>query len=70
MTAEERRKREIEQRRVAVINAANRLFYIKGYENVSMDEIASEAELSKTTLYTYFKDKESLFFVIEDFDKP
>jgi len=64
MTSEERRKREIEQRREAVINAANRLFYLKGYENVSMDEIASEAELSKTTLYTYFKDKESLFFVI------
>jgi AcrR family transcriptional regulator len=29
-----------------------------------MDEIATEAELSKATLYLYFKDKESLFFAV------
>ena len=29
-----------------------------------MDEIANEAELSKATIYTYFKDKESLFFAV------
>jgi AcrR family transcriptional regulator len=30
----------------------------------SMDDIANEVELSKATLYLYFKDKESLFFSI------
>jgi TetR/AcrR family transcriptional regulator len=29
-----------------------------------MDEIATEAELSKATLCLYFKDKESLFFAV------
>jgi len=64
MTLEERRKREIEQRRETVINVANRLFYLNGYENVTVDEIANEAEISKTTLYSYFDDKESLFFAV------
>lgn len=64
MTLEERRKREIEQRRETVINAANRLFYLNGYENVTVDEIANEAEISKTTLYSYFNDKEALFFAV------
>jgi AcrR family transcriptional regulator len=64
MTQEERRKREIEQRREAVIDAANRLFYLKGYESVTMDDIAREAEIGKTTLYSYFTDKRSLLFVI------
>jgi TetR/AcrR family transcriptional regulator len=64
MTQEERRKWEIEQRRETAINVANRLFYLNGYENVTMDDIAREAELSKTTLYSYFTDKEALFFVI------
>jgi TetR/AcrR family transcriptional regulator len=64
MTQEERRKREIEQRRETAINVANRLFYLHGYENVTMDDIASKAELSKTTLYSYFNDKEALFFAV------
>jgi AcrR family transcriptional regulator len=63
MTIEERRKREKDQRRENAINAANRLFFLKGYENVSMEDIAIEAELSKTTLYYYFN-KESLFFTV------
>lgn len=64
MTLEERSKREIEQRRETVINIANRLFYLNGYENVTMDDISREAELGKTTLYSYFKDKETLFFAV------
>lgn len=29
-----------------------------------MDEIANEVELTKPTLYLYFKDKESLYFAV------
>lgn len=64
MTVEERRQREKDVRRDSAINAASRLFYLKGYENVSMDEIARKAELGKTTLYKYFEDKETLFFAV------
>ena len=62
MTREERRQREKDQRCDDIINAAEKLFFSRGYDNVSMDEIAREVELSKSALYYYFKDKESLFF--------
>lgn len=64
MTLEDRRKREKEQRSEDIINAAEKLFFSKGYDNVSMSEIASGAEVNKALLYYYFKDKESLFFAI------
>ncbi|AAM06322.1 TPA: TetR/AcrR family transcriptional regulator [Methanosarcina acetivorans] len=64
MALAERRQRERDQRREDIINAAEKLFFSRGYDNVSMDEIASEVELSKPALYYYFKDKESLFFAV------
>ena len=64
MTILERKQREKEQRRECIIDAASKLFSSKGYDKVSMEEIALETELSKTTLYFYFEDKESLFFAV------
>ncbi len=64
MTLADRREREKEQRRSDIINAAERLFFSRGYDSVSMNDIASDVELSKATLYLYFRDKESLFFAI------
>ena len=60
----ERKHREKEQRREHILSAAERLFFSRWYDDVSMDEIATEAALSKATLYLYFKDKESLFFAV------
>lgn len=40
---------------------AFRLFKLKGLNNVTMGEIASEAKVSKVTLYKYFKDKQFLY---------
>ncbi len=60
----ERKQREKEQRHEYILRAAERLFFSRSYDDVSMDEIATEAELSKATLYLYFKDKESLFFAV------
>ena len=64
MTLEKRRQREKDQRHESILNAAEKLFFSRGYDNVSMDEIANEAELSKPALYYYFKDKESLFSAV------
>jgi TetR/AcrR family transcriptional regulator len=64
MAITDRKQREKEQRRNSIITAAERLFYSRGYDNVSMDDIAQEAELSKGALYFYFKKKDSLFFAI------
>lgn len=60
MGSAERREREKEQRRKTIIKAAKKLFYKKGLENTTMDEIADAAELSKGTLYIYFQSKEVL----------
>lgn len=64
MATTDRKEREKEQRRNAIINAAEKLFFSKGFGNVSMEEIAKEVELGKGTLYLYFKSKDSLFFAI------
>ncbi|MDI6723745.1 MAG: TetR/AcrR family transcriptional regulator [Methanobacterium sp.] len=64
MSIVERREREKKKRQNDIINAAEKLFFSKGFDNVSMRDIASEVELSKATLYLYFQNKESLFFAI------
>lgn len=48
-------------KRAAILDAAKRLFVAQGFDGVSMDEIASDAGVSKLTVYSHFGDKESLF---------
>ncbi len=60
----ERKKREKEQRKKEILDAAEPLFFSREYDSVSMDEIATIAELNKATLYLYFKNKETLFSAI------
>lgn len=60
----ERKKREKEKRRADILEAAQRLFFSRTFEEVSMDEIAKEVELNKATLYLYFKNKEDLYATI------
>lgn len=64
MSIADRKEREKEQRRNDIINAAEKLFFSRGYDNVSMNDIANEVELNKATLYLYFKNKDSLFFAV------
>ncbi len=64
MAIADRKEREKEQRRAAILAAAEKLFFSKGYDQVSMEEIAREAELSKGTLFFYFTNKESLYSTI------
>ena len=47
--------------REALVDAAERLFGRRGYANVSIDEIASAAGLTKGALYHHFSDKKELF---------
>ena len=55
---------EKEQRKSYILDAAENLFFSRGYDNISMDDIAREIELNKATLYLYFKNKEALYFAI------
>ncbi|MFA0832828.1 MAG: TetR/AcrR family transcriptional regulator [Methanobacterium formicicum] len=55
---------EKEKRRRDILNAAEKLFFSKGYENVSLKDISKEVKFSRSTIYLYFENKEELFFAI------
>jgi AcrR family transcriptional regulator len=56
----ERQKRQKENLRKEIFDAASELFAQEGYANVSMRKIAERIEYSPTTIYLYFKDKNEL----------
>lgn len=56
----ERKEREKEQRKNDILDAAEKVFFSKGVKEATMDDIAEAAELSKGTLYLYFKSKEEI----------
>jgi len=60
----ERKEREKENRRNEILDAAEKVFFSKGMEASTMDEVAEVAELSKGTLYLYFRSKEDIRFAI------
>jgi len=60
----ERKEREKEQRKEEIIDAAQKIFFEKGLLTATMDEIAEKAELSKGTLYLYYKSKEDLYLAV------
>jgi AcrR family transcriptional regulator len=62
----ERKEREKEERRNMIIDAAERVIFSNRIDTSTMDQIAEEAELSKGTLYLYFKSKTDLYLAIQD----
>lgn len=54
------------QRREQLIRISRELFSAKGYDAVSIEEIASAAEVSKPVVYEHFGGKEGLYQVIVD----
>jgi AcrR family transcriptional regulator len=48
--------------RLAISNVATRLFIERGFENVTVAEIAEAAQVSVKTVFNYFPTKEDLFF--------
>ena len=64
MSTKERKKREKQRRRNTILNAAEKIIFSKGLSQSTMTEIAKEAELSKGTLYLYFKNKTELYTAI------
>ena len=59
-----RREREKLAREAEILAAAEKLFTQHGFEQVTMDTVAKEAEFTKRTLYQYFPSKEDLFFAV------
>jgi AcrR family transcriptional regulator len=59
----ESKKRETKQR---LSDVATELFYARGFEAVTVEEIAAAANVSKVTVFNYFARKEDLFLDRED----
>lgn len=49
-------------RREEITQAATEVFARKGFQGASVDDIAEAAGVSKGTLYSYFENKEALFY--------
>ena len=60
----ERRVEEKERRRTEIVDAAAVLYAEKGWDAVTMDQVARSARLSRALLYVYFRDKEELLFAL------
>lgn len=56
-----RRQRERQHHKQEILSAALRLFSARGFHDVSMQEVAAEAEFATGTLYHFFPSKEALF---------
>ncbi len=68
MGIQERKLHEKELRRKTIMQAGSELFKQVGFNNTSMDMVAEKAQLSKGTLYLYFKSKDDLYAncILED----
>jgi AcrR family transcriptional regulator len=57
-----RRERKKSQTRELIAETARRLFAERGFEHVSVAEIAREADVSETTVFNHFRTKEDLVY--------
>src|SRR4030042_625741 len=64
MSTMSRREREKQGRKNTIIEAAEGLFSEKGFKETTMQEISERVELSKGTIYLYFKSKEELYLSV------
>jgi AcrR family transcriptional regulator len=65
-TAVGRRERKKAATRAAILDAATTLFLQRGFDAVTVREIADKADVSPKTVFTHFPQKEALVFSDED----
>jgi len=54
-------RKPAEVRRLEILEAARELFCERGFDRVSMEEVAARVGISKAAVYLYFKSKTELF---------
>jgi len=60
----ERRQEEKERRRAEILDAAEAVVGSSGWDELTMDQVARRARLSRALVYVYFKDKVDLMYGI------
>jgi AcrR family transcriptional regulator len=58
----ERKRRQARNR---IIQAAEELFFTRGFDDVSVSDIAERAEVGRTTFFRHFGDKQEVAFARE-----
>jgi AcrR family transcriptional regulator len=56
------RERKKAQTRLAISNLATKMFIERGFDDVTVAEVAAAADVSVATIFNYFETKEELFF--------
>ena len=56
------RERKKAKTRLAISNVATKMFTERGFDNVTVAEVAAAADVSVATIFNYFETKEELFF--------
>lgn len=64
MGIQERKEKQKQEIRKAILDASIKLFKEEGFENVSIRKIAEIIQYSPTTIYLYFKDKKEILYVL------
>nr|WP_239001050.1 TetR family transcriptional regulator [Jiangella asiatica] len=62
MVKETLRDRKQQRTREAIIDAAHALFAERGFDNVTVTDIAERAEVGRSTFFRYFGDKQEVVF--------
>lgn len=62
MLPTDRRSRKRLATRQSISNAATRLFMERGFDNVTVDQIAAAADVGRMTVFNHFPRKEDMFF--------
>lgn len=54
------RQQVLQAREDAIISSVNRLLALKGFDSITVDEVAADVGIAKASLYKHFKSKEEL----------
>jgi AcrR family transcriptional regulator len=64
----QRRERRIHRRRAEILQEAKRAFLSRPYSEVTVEEIAAAADISKATIYLYFRNKAQIYGAVLEED--
>ncbi|MBI5932059.1 MAG: TetR/AcrR family transcriptional regulator [Chloroflexi bacterium] len=66
MTTQSPRQKRHEKSQQSILDVAAKLIGEHGYENLSLREVARQADYSPAALYEYFKSKEDILFALSE----